>query len=96
MVLIAAFAFLLMALVGAAVELLELDMILKANTMKKRTLSVLRQGFYWNERIGSMKEEHYLPMITRFVDRVQEHAVFRQVPGRVSKFMVTLLRRMSP
>jgi hypothetical protein len=81
MVLMASFAIVLMTLLGAAGELLGLDMMLKANTTKKRTLSLLRQGFYWNERIGSMKEEHLLPLMTKFGELVQEHAVFKRVFG---------------
>lgn len=47
----------------------------------ERTVSLLRQGFYWNERVGSMKEEILLPLMTKFGELVQEHAVFKRVFG---------------
>lgn len=83
LVLIAAIAIVLMTLLGAAGELVGMDWMLKANTTKKRTLSLLRQGYYWNGKAANMPDEQVLPLMTKFGELLQQHAVFTRLLGWV-------------
>ena len=57
---LAAIAHALLTLLGAASEDTGLDRTLKANTSKKRTLSLFRQGSYWYQAVPTMRED-WLP-----------------------------------
>ena len=81
LLLVAAMAQVLLTLLGAAGESLGMERLLKANTSKKRTYSLFRQGCLYYALIPTMKEERLRPLIERFVELLAEHAVFRQVFG---------------
>jgi hypothetical protein len=68
MLLLAAFAQALLTVLGQAGEDVGLDRTLKANTVKTRTLSLLRQGIMWFERIPMMPEEKLKKLMTRFTE----------------------------
>ena len=81
LVLLAAFSIVLMTLLGAAGENLGYDRFLKANTTKKRTHSLLRQGYMWYNHIPNMPEERLRPLMREYNDILQQHRVFKKVFG---------------
>jgi hypothetical protein len=54
---------------------------LKANTVKRRTHSLFRQGSYWYECIPTMRDDRLRTLMTAFDKIVREHAVFREAFG---------------
>jgi Transposase DDE domain len=81
--LISAVAQALLTLLGAAGEACGLDRTLKANTSKKRTMSLFNQGTYWYRAIPNMREERLLPLMEEFGKLVADHAAFQQVFGLI-------------
>jgi hypothetical protein len=81
LLLIAAFAYVLLTLLGAAGERAGLDRLLKANTVKRRTLSLYNQGCYWYMAIPSMREERLVKLMTAYGEILQEHALLREMLG---------------
>lgn len=77
MMLLAVLAQALLTMLGAAGERAGLDRLLKANTSKKRTMSLLRQGLRWYELIPNMKEERLKILIESFTTMVSETELFR-------------------
>jgi hypothetical protein len=77
--LINAFAIALLTLLGAAGEALGYDRMLKANTVKTRTHSLLRQGFMLYQLIPNMPVERLSPLMQRFGEMILEHKVFADV-----------------
>jgi hypothetical protein len=71
----------LLTLLGAACEETGLDRRLRANTVKKRTHSLLTQGLYWYGRIPNMREEWLRPLMEAFGRLVQQHEVFALTLG---------------
>lgn len=71
----------LITLLGAAGESLGMDRMLKANTAKKRTHSLLRQGQYYYGAIPNMREEELRPLVERFGELIQEQASLNMVFG---------------
>jgi hypothetical protein len=78
---LAAFAFVLLTLLGEAGERAGLDRYLKANTSKKRTMSLYNQGFYWFMAIPNMKEERLERLVTAYAEVLQEHRLTREILG---------------
>ena len=64
--LLAVLALALLTLLGQAGENLGMDRMLKANTVKRRTLSLVRQGLRWYEHTRKMSEDKLLPLMTEF------------------------------
>lgn len=83
LLLICAMAQALLTLLGAAAERVGLDKRLKANTAKKRTHSLFRQGLYWYGAIPTMRENLLHDLIIAFTDIMREHAVFQAVFGPI-------------
>jgi hypothetical protein len=81
LLLLVAFAIALLTLLGAAAEKLGFDRMLKANTAKKRTHSLLRQGSYWYSAIPNMREEWLRPLMLTYAEVLTEHAFLRAVFG---------------
>jgi hypothetical protein len=81
LLLMVAIAHTLLCLLGAASEESGLDKYLKANTSKKRTLSLYRQGLYWYSCIPTMREEWLRRLMTAFDRIVREHSFFSQFFG---------------
>jgi hypothetical protein len=78
---IAAFAHVLLTLLGAAGELCGLDRTLKSNTSKTRTMSLYNQGCYWYLAIPNMREERLLRLMTAYGEVLREHEVARELLG---------------
>lgn len=74
-----AIAHALLTLLGAASEETGLDRTLKANTAKKRTLSLFRQGLYWYHAMSTMRDDWFDKLMTSFNRIVAEHRVFREI-----------------
>ena len=70
LLLISAIAMSLLTLLGATGEALGYDRMLKANTVKRRTMSLLRQGcslYYWLPR---MPEKYFEPLMQAFAENL--------------------------
>lgn len=69
LLLLLAFAHVLLTLLGAASEAIGFDRALKANTSPKRTHSLFRQGAYWYGAIPNMREDWLAELMVAF-DRI--------------------------
>jgi len=76
LLLINAFAMVLLTLLGAAGESLGMDRLLKANTSKRRTHSLFRQGCMLYDLIPTMPEQRLLPLMARFAENVAKCGCF--------------------
>jgi hypothetical protein len=74
--LICAMAMTLLTVLGAAGESLGMDRMLKANTSKKRTHSLFRQGCHYYASIPAMKPEQLEPLVQRFGEYVLREPVY--------------------
>jgi len=83
LLLICALAGVLLTLLGAAGESLGMERYLKANTSKRRTYSLFRQGCFYYQALPNMREAELRPLIERFAQLVIEQPVFREVFGLV-------------
>jgi hypothetical protein len=81
MLLLVAMAHALLTLLGAASEATGMDAYLKANTVKRRTHSLFRQGCLWYRAIPNMRDDWLNTLMTAFDRIVRQHAVFREVFG---------------
>jgi Transposase DDE domain len=81
LLMLAAFAQALLTLLGAASEATGFDRYLKANTAKKRTHSLFRQGSYWYQALPNLREERIRPLMEAFGKIVTEHEVSRELLG---------------
>lgn len=76
LLLICAMAMTLLTLLGAAGESLGMDRMLKANTVKKRTHSLFRQGCHYYAAIPNMKVELLEPLVQRFGEYILAAPVY--------------------
>ena len=81
MLLLVAMAHALLTLLGAASEATGMDAYLKANTVKRRTHSLFRQGSYWYAAIPNMREDWLRTLMEAFDRVVRQHAVFQEAFG---------------
>ncbi|WP_437755415.1 hypothetical protein [Sorangium sp. So ce1389] len=81
LLLLAAIAYALLSLLGAASEDAGLDGHLKVNTVRRRTHSLYRQGLYWYDCIPTLRQDWLRPLMIVFDRIVREHAVFREIVG---------------
>ena len=70
LLLINAFAMVLLTMLGAAGESLGMDRLLKSNTSKTRTHSLFRQGCMLYELIPTMPEHRLAPLMARFAETI--------------------------
>lgn len=78
LLLLNAFAIVLLTLLGAAGESLGMDRHLKVNTAKHRTHSLFRQGCMLHELIPNMPEARPRPLVARFREYLNQHGAFNQ------------------
>lgn len=76
LLLVNAFAIVLLTLLGAAGEAIGMDRHLKSNTAKHRTHSLFRQGCMLYELIPNMPDIRLLPLMEKFSMLVLEHKTF--------------------
>jgi Transposase DDE domain len=81
LLLLCAMAMTLLTLLGAAGESLGMDRMLKANTVKKRTHSLFRQGCHYYAAIPAMKQALLEPLVQRFGEYVLQQPVYVQAFG---------------
>lgn len=81
LLLLAAIAQALLTLLGAAGEECGLDRLMKTNTSKKRTMSLLNQGINLYAAIPMMKEDRLSMLMTAYDASVRRHEIFRSVFG---------------
>lgn len=79
LLLLAAIAQSLLTLLGAAAEEAGLDAYLRANTVKRRTHSLFRQGSYWYGALPHMRDDWLRDLLDAFDRIVQQHRVFVEV-----------------
>lgn len=73
---IAAVACVLLTVLGAASEAIGMDKMLRANTVKRRTHSLFRQGQMLYALIPNMAEEQLEKLITKFNDLLMQRKTF--------------------
>jgi hypothetical protein len=83
LLLLNAFAIVLLTLLGAAGESLGMDRHLKSNTAKHRTHSLFRQGCMLYELIPNMPEVRLRPLVERYREYLSQHAAFDHAFGLV-------------
>ena len=71
----------LLTMLGAAGESLGYDRWLKANTVKRRTHSLFRQGLMLYEHIPNWPEERLRPLMERFGEMLMEQRIYRGIFG---------------
>ena len=81
LLLLSALAIALLSLLGAAGESLGYDRWLKANTVKRRTHSLFRQGLMLYHHIPNWPEERLRPLLEKFGEMLMEQRVLRDVFG---------------
>jgi hypothetical protein len=79
LLLLNAFAIVLLTLLGAAGEGLGMDRQLKVNTAKRRTHSLFRQGCMLYELIPNMPEIRLRPLVERFAEVIQQSRTIADV-----------------
>jgi hypothetical protein len=81
--LVGAIAASLLTLLGAAGEALGYDMMMKANTVKTRTHSLLNQGLFYFEWLATMDDDRARPLVTKYDELIRQQATLREVFGLV-------------
>lgn len=76
-----AIAHALLTLLGAAGERCGLDRMLKVNTVKRRTLSLYKQGCFWYDAIPAIPDDRLLALMTAYDECVREQVVLREIFG---------------
>jgi hypothetical protein len=60
-----------------------LDMMMKANTVKTRTHSLLNQGMFYFEWLATMPEELALSLLKKFDELIHQQATLREMFGLI-------------
>jgi hypothetical protein len=81
LLLLNAFAIMLLTLLGAAGESLGMDRQLRTSTTKRRVHSLFRQGCLLYELIPNMPEERLRPLIEKYQELLRENRVFSEAFG---------------
>jgi len=83
LLLLNAFAILLLTVLGAAGESLGMDRLLRTSTVKRRVHSLFRQGCLLYDLIPNMSQERLRPLIERYQDLLRQNATFADAFGLV-------------
>jgi len=83
LLLLNAFAILLLTILGAAGECLGMDRQLRTSTTKRRVHSLFRQGCLLYELIPNMPVQRLRPLIDKFVELLNQNSLFTQTFGLV-------------
>lgn len=79
LLLLSAFAVVLLTLLGAAGESLGLDRHLKVNTVQRRTHSLFRQGCLLYDLIPTMPDHRLGPLLQRFEEMIHQNRAINEV-----------------
>jgi hypothetical protein len=85
LLLLSALAMALLTVLGATGEALGYDRLLKANTVKRRTHSLFRQGCLLYDWLPRMPEKYFEPLVRAFADNLANHrglAVVFELPAK--------------
>src|SRR5664279_838145 len=83
LLLIGALAMALLTLLGAAGESIGMDRMLKANTSKKRTHSLFRQGLLYYDKIPNMQTDQLRELLQAFVRLLSSHPLLQTIFGPI-------------
>lgn len=83
LLLISALAVVLLTILGAAGEAIGIDKWLKTNTVKHRTISLVRQGLMHYAALPKMKLERFEPLMAKFGEMLRAQPVFREIFGLI-------------
>lgn len=83
LLLVSAFAIVLLTVLGAAGESLGLDRMLKSNTSKTRTHSLFRQGCMLYDLIPTMREPLFEPLMAQYAEFLKQEKTFDGLFGVV-------------
>ncbi len=81
LLLLNAFAILLLTLLGVAGESLGMDRLLRTSTLKRRVHSLFRQGCLLYDLIPNMPEGRLRPLIERYTNLLRQNAAFVEAFG---------------
>lgn len=81
--LVGAIAASLLTLLGAAGEAIGYDMMMKANTVKTRTHSLLNQGLFYFDWLATMDDDRARPLVAKYDELIRQQATLREVFGLV-------------
>ena len=81
LLLLNAFAILLLTILGGAGESLGMDRQLRTSTAKRRVHSLFRQGWLLYELIPNMPEQRLRPLIERYRELLSQNATFAETFG---------------
>src|ERR1700677_962479 len=76
LLLLNAFAILLLTILGAAGESLGMDRLLRTSTVKRRVHSLFRQGCLLYDLIPNMPEARLRPLIERYAELLRQNTTF--------------------
>lgn len=79
LLLISALAVIILTLFGATGEKLGMDKYIKVNTVKRRTLSLFRQGCHYFNKLMRMKLEEAKKFVKCFTDLLLEHQSLKSI-----------------
>jgi hypothetical protein len=83
LLLLNAFAILLLTILGAAGESLGMDRQLRTSTVKRRVHSLFRQGCLLYDLIPTMPEARLRPLVERYQELLSQNATFSEAFGSV-------------
>ena len=83
LLLLNAFAILLLTLLGAAGESLGMDRQLRTSTAKRRVHSLFRQGCLLYELIPNMPEQRLRPLIAKYAELLSQNSLLTQTFGPI-------------
>ena len=81
LLLLNAFAILLLTILGAAGESLGMDRQLRTSTVKRRVHSLFRQGCLLYDLIPNMPEQRLRPLIERYQELLRQNPIFSEMFG---------------
>ena len=76
---IVAIAYVLMTILGAAGEAIGFDRLLKVNTVKTRTHSLIRQGMFYYAFFDNFSPQDKQNLLDKFQNLLQEQSVFQEI-----------------
>lgn len=83
LLLLSAFAVILLTILGAAGESLDMARTLRTSTTKRRTHSLFRQGILYFQLMPGMKEQQLRPLVARFDELLRQNQTFCEAFGVV-------------
>ena len=83
LLMLVAIAVAFLTLIGAASERAGMDAWLRANTVKRRTHSLFRQGAYWYRWLPTMRDEWFEGLMSALATVLDEHQELAEMLGKI-------------